>query len=418
MDSTGQRVSRVKAIGMLGLWLVAAAGSGRAEAQQLRPVGPQITVALSQEPRVSSAQVGVFPDGGFVVAWTVWLTQFTAGPTLINARFFNRDGSPRTDVINLLSPSNQRIDDLKVTPDGGFWLLWDQLRNTRTSVLVRRYDRGGAPMTPPLLVHSPSTASRFGTALGVGADGGMVVGWVAEQPSPVFFPEDTVVRFFAPDGTPRSPEVNLSSFGNSLSFVSGIAVEADGSAWMAGSGEGLSVLVQHVSASGQADQPIDACQDSPACAEGRDPDNFAPVLAMRPDGVFMLAWEHITLETDNFPSPLSIILGRTFNGDGSPRGDVFQVNSHRNIEKDPLLTALPDGRMVALWSDVASNTTLLGVFCRTFDADGTPAGREFALGQLPPESLAAGADGSVVAVFDYFAPPSSQGFAARRLAGR
>src|SRR5215831_3548616 len=120
MDGTERRAGRTWAVGLVAAWLVAAAaGTGMAEAQPVLPAGPQITVALSQEHFVSSAQVGVFPNGSYVVAWTVFLSPFIDGPSVINARFFNRSGSPRTDVISLLRPFNQRIDDLKVTPDGG-----------------------------------------------------------------------------------------------------------------------------------------------------------------------------------------------------------------------------------------------------------------------------------------------------------
>jgi hypothetical protein len=85
--------------------------------------------------------------------------------------------------------------------------------------------------------------------------------------------------------------------------------------------------------------------------------------------------------------------------------DVVQLNSGGSSEFVPLLTYLPDGTLVAVWTDIAGRDGHgYGVFGRSFAADGTPFGPDFrvnlvAAGNQTAADLAATPDGDAIALF-------------------
>src|ERR1700686_2036864 len=77
------------------------------------PSGPEIRVAVAGTP--TFPLTAVFPDGGFVVAWTTG-----AKTTVIHARLFTAPGAPDSAELRLVQPANQWLDGMAVTADGGF----------------------------------------------------------------------------------------------------------------------------------------------------------------------------------------------------------------------------------------------------------------------------------------------------------
>ena len=395
--------------GVLGTWLlIAVAGAGGVEAQPLLPSGPEIFVSLSAGIPVDGL-TAVFPDGGFVVAWTACAQASTGGSCVIRARLFASDGAPRSTEISLLHPADQQLDDLAPTADGGFWIVWEQhYRNgLRSVVLARRYDHRARPLTAAFAVHDHGDRSsfyRYGARLAVAADGGAVIAWISDRHlSAHVGVGDIVVHFFAPDGTPRSPEQNLGpGDGSFFNFPAGIGAEPDGSAWIlkesfAGANGFGNLYLQHLAADGTAGPSVAICAGSVVCSPGLSlPYVSQGTLAMRPDGTFVVLWTY-TLSPD--PPSESVILGRLFAADGIPLGDAFQVNRRLTSELVPVVVALPDGRFVALWSHLDDASNQASVFGRSFAADGTPTSGDFPFEEDAPGALAAG-DGNVVAVFE------------------
>ncbi|HEV3076664.1 MAG TPA: hypothetical protein VHB47_19730 [Thermoanaerobaculia bacterium] len=387
--------------GVLGvLPLLAVASAGVLESQPLLPSGREIPVSLSGG-RFEGPRVAVLPNGGFVAAWTVADRRTPHSRTLIRARFFARDGTARSGEIDLHEPANPDLGTLAVAADLGFWMTWDQEDlGRRLSAVARRYDRRGRPLTPPFVVHAPSPLDRADARLAVAPDGGVVIAWAAEgldfSTSESF--DDTVVRFFAPDGTPRSPELNLGHGDQGDSHPAGIGVAADGSAWILQEiwADGRADLkLQHLAADGTIGPSLAVCQGSVVCtpADSGVPFVEQGALAMRRDGSFVALWAYT--ENEIPPAPFrSVIQGRLFAGDGTPLGDAFQVNADRDGEVDPVVATLPDGRFIALWKHLIDDE----IYGRSFAADGTPASGDFRLRDGDPGGLAAG-DGGAVAIF-------------------
>ncbi len=389
--------------------LLALASAGTVWPQPLLPSMSEIPVSLTGG-TLASPRVSVLPNGGFVAAWTADDRQRPHSHVAIRARFFAPNGTPRSGEIDLLQPADQFLDDLATDDDGGFWVVWEQVdRNQLLSVLARRCDRRGRPLTPAFLVHDRSPYPRYDARLAVAPDGGAVIVWLSVRSVGPLVVTDIVVRFFGADGTPRSPELNLGPDDRDISFPAGIGLVPDGSAWVLEEHSSLndavpggigSLKLQRVAADGTAGPSLPVCRGSAVCTPAASAFPFAiqGALAMRRDGSFVVLWAYF--EGENAPAPdRSVIQGRLFAADGRPLGDAFQVSAGRDTEVVPLVAALPDGRFLTLWSDLADDATLAGVYGRSFAADGTPALGDFRLRDGSPGTLAAGAGATAVAVF-------------------
>ncbi|MFC5485410.1 hypothetical protein [Microvirga aerilata] len=89
-------------------------------------------------------------------------------------------------------------------------------------------------------------------------------------------------------------------------------------------------------------------------------------------GAFLAVWEDDS-QTGGDTSSWAI-RGQIFNADGTKRGVEFLINTVAdNIQRDPQVTVLSDGRFVVVWEDAARDQ----IGARAFSADGVALGDEF-----------------------------------------
>ena len=127
-----------------------------------------------------------------------------------------------------------------------------------------------------------------------------------------------------------------------------------------------------------------------------------PTVAHLPDGRFVVVWQSSAPSADGDGS---VIRARLFNADGSPAGSEFLVNDVPAGEQiSPEVAVLSDGRFVISWKNSASATaTSNGVSARIFDANGAPEGGSIQLTTdvlfLSKVTLVATPDGGFAAVW-------------------
>ncbi|SCB51338.1 hypothetical protein GA0061099_101720 [Bradyrhizobium yuanmingense] len=95
------------------------------------------------------------------------------------------------------------------------------------------------------------------------------------------------------------------------------------------------------------------------------------------DGRFVMVWTDTTGEDTSSDA----IRAQIFNADGSKSGSEFLVNTGTaDIQYDPAVTALKDGRFVVAWSDGSGSdgdTSLQAIRAQVFNADGSKSGGQF-----------------------------------------
>lgn len=103
------------------------------------------------------------------------------------------------------------------------------------------------------------------------------------------------------------------------------------------------------------------------------------------DGGFMVVWTHLVINllpiagVDDEDS--TAVLGRAFNADGTPRGEVFQINeSTSGGQGQPDITLLSNGNVAVVWTDGPNFVDFdVAARGRIVAADGTPVTDEINL---------------------------------------
>ena len=173
-------------------------------------------------------------------------------------------------------------------------------------------------------------------------------------------------RLYWSNGSPRTAAFEVSSYTNRR--LPRVAMARSGRfavAWMSSSGNVVEARAYEANGTpvggdfqvsdltiGLAERPVD--------------------LAMSDAGDFIVVWD-----SNQSPDPTADsldILGRRFNADGSPRGDVFQVNSHTpDIQKHPRVAMdYVGGKYAVAWESNGSpgnDQSLYSVVARVFDND-------------------------------------------------
>jgi len=422
----------------LGLPAVALLLSAPLGAAVALPSGPEIQVSVGSGSSHSGPQVAVFPDGGFMIVWTVG--PIAGGKTVIHAREFAADGAPLTGEFRLIPAAavSQRATAVAVDRDGSFLLAWEEGATVADgqeiaaeAVYVRRISRHGTtPLGRRFLVHAPSPNARYGGHLAIRADGEIAVTWSSLDLGPPgtqcpFF--DTVARVFHAGGSPAGPEI-LVEMGdpgicdNTLnSAPTGVVWNADGTFTVAfgdfALDTGYAAYLRRFTAAGRALRPLVDLEGEHQCEE------TDPALGQARDGSLIVAWqgfgcEGYAIQAQRFSASLA---GISRQGRVSRRIAGMQVS--------PALAVLADGGYVVVWDDSADRNGYGppgrdgdgdGIFGRSFAADGTPQSRDFQVnvataGNQADPAIAATPDGGAVVAWD---EPDADGSRSRAVLAR
>ncbi|HVT18087.1 MAG TPA: hypothetical protein VHQ90_18175 [Thermoanaerobaculia bacterium] len=384
------------------------------------PIGPEIHVAPvgNGDRTLLGSQVATFPDGGFVVVWTVG----QPGGAVLHARLFAADGTPAGHEFQLVrSFGSQGVDSVAALGDGSFAVAYEQ-RNAanRSIVLAARFDNDGKVIVRPFRVHAASGHSRYGGI--VAADptdpsgGGFAVAWTASEGKaydPLTSVDNTYVRRFTADGVPLWPEIRVSNETPTdfpAAFASGLAVAADGSLSVAVSvfEDSVFPLMYLLDPSGTRRGVVGGTGIGIAT-------NATVILTSAGTQVFAFS-DGVSPGDASFLPFDSNVWAVLFAADGTVLHEQLQINRRGSFEVQPWLAPSPDGGFVAVWTDGRGRDgDGTGVFGRAFAADGTPLTRDFRVnittaGDQVANGIAANASGDTVVVWS-----GPQGLFARRL---
>ncbi|MGO4389419.1 hypothetical protein AB4Y85_17965 [Microvirga sp. 2YAF29] len=127
---------------------------------------------------------------------------------------------------------------------------------------------------------------------------------------------------------------------------------------------------------------------------------FYPDLAPLGDGGFVAVWSTYT------DDGVAVMRGQILNADGTPRGNIFTVNSSPDDGgMYPTVTALANGQFIVAWHGEPIDGDAYAVGARTFNANGTPVGDDFVLndtwqGSQTFPSITALSNGGFVATYE------------------
>ncbi len=324
--------------------------------------------------------IAIAADGSFVVvwqsinqdgsAWGVYGRQFLADKTAREAAEFQ---------INQHTEENQRRASVVVDPLGNFTVSWqsDLQDQSATAIMNRQYLADGTPATDEQLVNQWELGPQILPVMAMDAAGDYGIFWIGQGTAST---EGLHGRFYEEGYVPPRPHLLVTpnddqflvneTTGMSQSAPAIAVIESTGNyvaAWTSfeqpgGDPQGLGVYGQRFLADGAPQG--DAFLVSGVAVDDQDSASVAADAA----GNFVVVWESLLQDGDGRG-----IFAQQYLPDGTPYGDVFQVNTWiAGDQEAPVVAMNENGNFVVAWEG--------------FDEDGSGTdihGRRFSWGQGP-----------------------------------
>jgi Ca2+-binding RTX toxin-like protein len=352
--------------------------------------GPEFLVNTTTASSQFDPAITGLADGRFLVCWTDFSE--AAGDTsnyAVRAQVFNADGSKAGSefVVNTTKTNDQFEPAATALDDGRFVVAWrdeSQTGGDQSSSAVRAqiFNPDGSKSGAQFLVNTTTFSGQWEPAVTTLADGRFVVAWTDASVTG----DDTSAlavrgQVFNPDGSKSGSEFLVNSTTDGFQWEPAVSALADGRfvvAWRDESetGEDTStwaVRAQVFNADGSTSGPEFLVNTTTASGQ------FDPAVAALADGRFVVAWTDDSRAGGD--TSLWAVRAQVFAADGTKAGNEFLVaTTTAEMQWQPALTALPDGRFVAVWRDeskTGGDTSLAAVRAQVFDPDGSKSGPEF-----------------------------------------
>lgn len=303
--------------------------------------------------------------------------------------------------VNTTSPTKQGESTVAFRPDGGFTVVW---RDLRAGLTARFFPPSGTPSEDVVLVenrifeNNPGEGtifSRLQPALVYFDDGSFLLFWTEERGylrAAVFhydydvLEQDIFGQRFSAVGRPLGPRFRVHRDQQGLQRNPVVAVAPDGSflvAWessdgVAGVAAGDGVFVRSFTAGGLA-VGSEFKLDEAAGVGAR-----LPALAAGRDGGYLLAWEGGGDGTEG-----TDVFARLLDAAGRAVGPQLRLNATTfGEQRAPAVAASPDGGYLTVWHGRAESPTPITfyrVFGQAVGADGALLGPELRVSESEEE---------------------------------
>lgn len=356
--------------------------------------------------------------GNFVVVWESGEDHVHLNYGVFGQRY-DSSGHPLGGEfqVNSYWLNNQRSPSVAMSPSGSFVVAWDSdyLNRGDEDIFVRRFDSTGAPMGAEFQVNTYTTLYQLNPSVAMDASGGFVVVWESnyDQDGSEY---GVFARRFDSTGAPLSPEIQVNEFTTGDQKRPQVVSDASGSfvvVWES--------FEQDGSEYGVLGRRFDGA-GTPLGSEFQvnvqtDSSQFEPAISMDSSGAFVVVWMGGSQDGESWG-----IFARRYDSAGAALGGEFQVNTvTTGSQSEPGISANADGNFVVAWRGPSG----LGeyhdsVFAQRFDSGGAPAGPEFQVASFTawekrfPVVAMTGPEAFVVTWTSQFGDGSAHGVRARR----
>ena len=361
-------------------------------------LGDEFQVNTYTDQNQSFPHVAMAPDGRAVAVWES-VGQDDDGDAVV-ARRYAANGAPVGDefVVNTTTASHQSQASVAMKADGSFVVLWRSTGQDDDGwgVFGQHFDASGAPVGDELQVNEEEDNHQELVSAAFHSDGSLMVVWESTEQDGsaggiygrVYDPMGLAGDEFRINTTTQGWQNDVEVVATPSGFVTTwetLNVDADF----------RGVVFRRYSATGV---PLGGEQLANVTEAGNQNN---PVVAVQPDGTFMIAWE-----SDGQDGSDATVIARFFASDGTPRSGEIQLNQTTAGDQEKLsATADGLGGYVVVWEgEATSGGSFDEIWGRRVLADGTLCGDEFRINtstsnrQVFP-AIAGGDDGVLMAVW-------------------
>ena len=329
------------------------------------PVGSEFRVNTTIVDQQVEPAIASLPDGGFVVSWTSYNTDGSAGG-IYGQRFDangNMVGSERK--LNDVIANDQINSEVTGLQNGGFAVAYDSYLQDGSGygIFLRFfYDTPFNPLNDPPVVTAPIADQSYmegdvisfdvSTSFDDPNEGDQLL-FTAQQangsPLPNWLTLNPITGAFA--GTPPDGGDNIYHIVVTATDAFGATVTDTFALTVGNANPGVAYLVNDTT----------------------NNDQLSPSVAALSNGNSVVAWESLGQDGNGWGVFLKI-----YAPDGSSLTSELQVNAtNTGDQQRPDVTALQGGGFVVTWTSYGQDGDGAGVYARIFAADGTAVGGEF-----------------------------------------
>ncbi|WP_424965863.1 Ig-like domain-containing protein [Dinoroseobacter sp. S375] len=336
------------------------------------PVGVEFLVNTETQFTQDDPHVAGVPTGGFVVGWS------SSADSNSYLRFFEADGTPRTDEIrvNDVTPGTQDLTDIAVQDDGTVIAVFTD-NNSRDSsgsgVFQARFDDAGNALGGSSLVNTQTSSTQNEPSVTVLLDGRYVISWTSQTSGSAGDGSGGGIfaQVFEANGTPIGGEFGVPTFTDGSQSDSSIAALTDGGfviVWTdqnALDGSVWSTQLQRYDATGAAVGPQVRVNETTVSSQFQ-----AEVIGLDTGG-----WLVVWTDDSGLDGSGSGIFAQVYDATGNRIDGQFQVNTEvSSTQSLPVAVALPNGDFTIIWtsdtSGSAGDGSSTGIFQQVFSSGG------------------------------------------------
>jgi hypothetical protein len=380
----------------LGAALVLALTSSAARAQACDVFGP-----LDGGLRISQAQMydqvwstPARTGSGWTIAWS-------AGQDIVMRRFTSALVPIGNDTLvnTTFALDVQDEPAIAVATGGNHLIAWSERHGydgEQMGIFGRVYDGAGVPVVGEFQINQAWAASQWRPLIAPTPSGGFVVAWSGDWDG------DAFLRVLSATGAPISGDVAINQYEFDAQVDPDVAVAPDGTILAAfvdfsghgAVGSGLNLWGRRFSGTG-----LPLGNEFPLPSTFVNGDQRVPRVGVDGLGRFVVAWQDA--QADGSSSAIAL---RRFDTAGSALGpDVLVNTTTAGAQTNPVVAVDPDGSFLVAWEHWSLGVS--SIRGRRFATDGTSIGADFALSQsgqtaVRPSLAAHAASGEFVLGYD------------------
>lgn len=304
-----------------------------------------------------------------------WTFVWSAGQDVVMRRFSSALVPLGNDTLvnTTLAAGVQDEPAIGVARGGNFLVAWSERHGydgQQMGIFGRVYAGGGAPLTGEFQVNEIGAASQWRPLIAPTASGGFVVAWSGDWDG------DSFLRVLSPTGAPLSNDVRINQYEFDAQVDPSVAVAPDGTIFAAfvdfsshgNVGSGLNLWARRFGPTGA---PLG--DEFPLPSTFRDGDQRVPRVGADDLGRFVVVWQDASADGSS-----SAIALRRFDALGNALGSDEVVNTTTlGAQTNPVLAVDPDGSFLVAWEDRSTGTSR--VRARRYAADGSAVAPEFSM---------------------------------------
>lgn len=242
--------------------------------------------------------IAINKSGSFVI---VWESETDPNSTAICCRKYDNKGMAIGNELQVSIEPDSRYPNVSIDPNGNFTIVWIEGKRPDFSIMARRYNEQGKPVSEPFKINSNYITSFTQPVIAMDATGCFLISWDGDPN--LASNDDIYARLYEPNGTPINDQFIVNS-------------------------------------------TQDKAQQNPE-------------VALSNTGQFVIVWDS---EGDPNVNEKDI-LGQRFDKNGDRIGDEFRLNSYiESDQKYPATAFINDSEFVTVWQSQNQDGSNYGIY--------------------------------------------------------